>query len=93
MDYVKECHYNAQVKGFYDEPLPFPAQIMLIVTELAEAVEADRNGDWYALREELADVAIRLFDLCGYLSIDLDAEVRRKMDINAGRPRKHGKEY
>jgi len=31
-------------KGFYDEPSDFGTRIMLIVCELAEAVEADRDG-------------------------------------------------
>jgi NTP pyrophosphatase (non-canonical NTP hydrolase) len=70
--------------------------LMLIVCEIAEAVEAHRNncyadGDlddwdfngqyfsaWYekhhknTYTDELADVFIRLFDLCGYLGINKD---------------------
>lgn len=42
--------------------------------------------------EELADVVIQAFSTAGYLGIDIDAAIRRKMEINKGRPWKHGKE-
>ena len=39
---------------------------------------------------ELADVVIRIFDICGANGIDLEAAVRMKMDYNATRPHRHG---
>jgi NTP pyrophosphatase (non-canonical NTP hydrolase) len=42
---------------------------------------------------ELADIVIRVFDLAGWLGIDLGKEIIRKMEYNKGRPRKHGKEF
>jgi len=42
-------------------------------------------------REELADTAIRLFDIASSCNIDLEAEIERKMLINEERPHKHGK--
>ena len=68
-------------------------RLMLIVSELSEALEAlrERDGDNFA--EELADVAIRLGDLCGGLDIDLEKEVIRKMERNEDRPYKHGKQF
>lgn len=42
--------------------------------------------------EELADVIIASLSVAGYLGIDIDAAVRRKMEINKARPWKHGKE-
>ena len=41
--------------------------------------------------EELADVIITALSAAGYLGIDIDAEVRRKMEINRERPWRHGK--
>ena len=41
--------------------------------------------------EELADVAIRLFDLAGSLQIDLEKEIRKKMKTNETRPQMHDK--
>jgi NTP pyrophosphatase (non-canonical NTP hydrolase) len=67
--------------------------LMLIVSEVAEAQEGLRHGDRDNFREELADVAIRLADLCGGLDIDLEAEIQKKMEINKNRPYKHNKEF
>ena len=41
--------------------------------------------------EELADVVIGCFLLAGKLGIDIDAAVKKKMEINKARPWKHGK--
>lgn len=67
--------------------------LMLIVSELAEAQEGLRHNDLANFREELADVAIRLGDLCGGLGIDLEAEILKKMEKNRSRPYKHGKAF
>ena len=90
--------------------------LMLIVSELGEAVEADRKGhtnpydsikeyeknkdpviyNQYikgSFQEELADVFIRLCDMCGYLGIDLEKFVNMKMEYNKTREHKHGKNY
>ena len=64
---------------------------MLIVTELAEAMEAHRHQDDDNFREELADTFIRLFDLCAGLGIDIQAEIIKKSEKNKLRPYKHGK--
>ena len=61
--------------------------IRLEVDELEGSVEYEEN---YA--EELADVIIASLSVAGKLGIDIDAAVRRKMEINKGRPWKHGKE-
>ena len=83
-----------------DTPVPlehasgsFTACCMLVVTELAEAVEAHRKGDDANQREEIADAVIRLFDLCGGYGINLADEIEKKMAVNEKRPYKHGKEY
>ena len=64
---------------------------MLIVTELAEAMEAHRHQDDANFKEELADTFIRLLDLCGGLSIDIEEEIYKKSLHNKNRPYKHGK--
>ena len=45
------------------------------------------------VEDELADAIIRLLDLSGYLSIDIDAHIHAKLAYNATRPRLHGKAY
>ena len=39
-----EAHSNAVAKGFWDEQLSDEHYLMLVITELSEAVEADRKG-------------------------------------------------
>lgn len=43
--------------------------------------------------EEMADIVIRVMDMCGYKGIDLEFHIRAKMRYNASRPHKHGKKY
>ena len=68
-------------------------KLMLIVTELGEAVEALRKNDKDNFEEELADTCIRIFDLCGSLGIDLEKAITEKMVRNEKRPYKHGKQF
>ena len=104
--WCKQIHAWAHRKGFYDEAcqtfrgLPcedksgsIAGSLMLMVTELAEACEADRRGDRDNLKEELADVAIRLFNFCEAQRVDLEAEIAKKMAINEQRGHRHGKRY
>lgn len=46
-----------------------------------------------SVEDEIADIAIRLFDMCGYLGINLEEHVEYKLEYNSYRPDKHGKEY
>lgn len=92
-DLIKEIHWNAVNKGFWDIPREFGTLIALIHSELSEALEADREGDKEHVGEELADVFIRLADLCGGLEIDIESAILAKMEKNKDRPRMHGKEY
>ncbi|MEI8012449.1 MAG: nucleotide pyrophosphohydrolase [Candidatus Omnitrophota bacterium] len=85
------CHGIAKSKGFWDDPRNTGEALMLVVTELAEAMEAHRKQDPVNFKEELADTFIRLFDLCGGMGIDIEAEILRKCDKNKLRPYKHGK--
>jgi NTP pyrophosphatase (non-canonical NTP hydrolase) len=44
-------------------------------------------------QDEIADVAIRLFDLCGGMGIDLEKHIEMKMKYNSMRGYKHGKAF
>ncbi len=101
---IKEAHDNGVEKGFYDCPIQNIAEkLMLIVSELSEALEAHRNNNLYRYSKypevmncfeyEIADVFIRLADLCGYLNIDIEKHIEAKMAYNKTRPVKHGKRY
>ncbi len=85
------CHAVAVEKGFWDKERNTGEALMLIVTELAEAMEAHRIQDPENFKEELADTFIRLFDLCGGLKIDIEEAIAKKTARNKTRPYKHGK--
>jgi NTP pyrophosphatase (non-canonical NTP hydrolase) len=99
-----EIHKWAIEKGFWgsyamgSKPfnLEFTTKIMLIVTELSEAVEACRNSNWkkkHGVDEEIADAMIRLLDICGRYDIDIYSEVEKKMKENYKREHLHGKKF
>ncbi len=102
---VRAVRANAIKRGFADptKPRDVPKMLMLIVSELAEAMEEDRNGrapDEIYTRDgsqkpegvpvEIADAFIRIADFAAEYGIDLEAVVRRKMEYNASRPHMHG---
>ena len=68
-----------------------PEKLMLVVTELSEAMEAYRHEDIKNFKEEIADTFIRLCDICGSVNIDIEREIRTKMEVNKKRPYLHGK--
>jgi NTP pyrophosphatase (non-canonical NTP hydrolase) len=86
----KECYEITKSKGFYDTPRETGTVLALIHSEVSEALEADRKGDTEGFIEELADICIRVFTLCGEIGIDLDAAIREKMEKNKNREYRHG---
>ena len=90
-EWCKVCHSIAKEKGFWEKERNTGEALMLIVTELAEAMEGYRKQDHDNFREELADAYIRLFDLCGGMGIDIEREIAMKCEKNKARPYKHGK--
>lgn len=88
---VDICHSLAKEKGFWDSDRNIGESLMLVVTELSEAMEAYRKGDDSNFREEIADSIIRLFDISGGLELAIDDEIEKKLIYNKTRPYKHGK--
>jgi NTP pyrophosphatase (non-canonical NTP hydrolase) len=66
-------------------------KLMLIVTEVAEAQEALRDGDREHEAEEVADILIRVLDYAAWRGINLHGEVSAKMGRNHERPHLHGR--
>jgi NTP pyrophosphatase (non-canonical NTP hydrolase) len=64
--------------------------LALIHTEVAEATEAVRNSNEPNFEEELADVVIRVLDLCEGLGIGIDARIAEKLEKNRTRGLRHG---
>ncbi|MFT4415303.1 MazG nucleotide pyrophosphohydrolase domain-containing protein [Fredinandcohnia humi] len=86
----KQAYETAKSKGWHDKPVETGTLLALIHSEVSEALEADRKGDTENFAEELADVCIRIFDLCGSKGIDLENTILKKMEYNKTRPFKHG---
>jgi NTP pyrophosphatase (non-canonical NTP hydrolase) len=97
------CHGLAKNAGWWHDPktgesatanpLCFSSKLMLIVSEVAEAMEGDRKGlmddklPHRSMREvELADALIRICDLAGAYNLDLGGAVAEKLAFNAQRP-------
>ena len=78
-------------KGFVTSWENMPEKLMLVVTEVSEAMEAYRIGDRENFNEEIADTFIRLLDICGAINMDIEEEIIHKMQVNEKRPHKHGK--
>lgn len=78
-----------------------PEKLLLVITEIAEGCEYIRKHDYKPakkwkkddLGDELADAVIRIADLCGYLGIDLEWQIKQKIEYNKTRPYKHGKKF
>ncbi len=102
---VKQAHETAKEKGWWEKEPAFGELIALCHSELSEALEAYRSGleinETYEFLEmystklegipiELADVVIRIADMCGHYDIDLEAAIRIKMEYNKSRPYRHG---
>ena len=66
-------------------------KLMLVVTEVAEAAEAVRKGDFSNFAEELADTEIRIGDIDASAAVGLASAIAAKMDVNEDRARRHGK--
>lgn len=64
--------------------------LALIHSEVSEAVEEARRGQAYAMGKELADVILRVTQLCYTLGIPLEDLVYEKLEFNKTRPYKHG---
>lgn len=91
--FIDRAFTIAKGHGFHDVKLSVEHMMMLVLSEIGEAVEADRRNlhanlhgfeickgltyndrfKYYvkdSVEDELADVAIRLFDICGTLEIE-----------------------
>ena len=82
--------WNVSQPGDWEQPYKVPAIIALIHSEASEALEAFRANDRANFGEELADILIRVLDCAPGLGVDIDAEVRNKLEKNKTRGYRHG---
>ena len=103
---IQESYETAKLKGWWDDPESpernFGMKLMLMVSELSEALEEYRHGRaldeiWYGeggkpegVTVELADVLIRIFDMCGHHELPLARAITEKLAYNKTRPYRHG---
>lgn len=97
------CHEASRNAGWWQDPTTgkpiienpycFSNKLMLIVSEVSEAMEGDRKNlpddklPHRPMREvELADAVIRIFDLAGAYGLDLPCAIAEKLEYNAQRP-------
>ena len=57
---AKICHQRAVDKGFWDDLYSVMHYLMLVISELSEAVEADRKGKWAMLDHDTIDTLQRI---------------------------------
>lgn len=90
-----------KISGFCDSERNDGEVLMLIVSELAEALEALRCGNppdeklpqHSNFVVEIADAFIRILNYAGEKNLDLGQAVIDKMKYNESRPYKHGKKF
>lgn len=97
----KSFNQLAHKNGFYDAETNPAEKLMLVVTEIAEVVEALRHGNpasekipgFSAEEEEIADTIIRLLDYGAERKLHMGQAIIAKHKYNLGRPYKHNKEF
>lgn len=103
-DLQRNVHQTSKEHGWWEGKNleVVPTKLMLIVSEIAEALEEYRDGNTIAIYYdeesgkpegfgiELADAIIRIMDLAEWLGIDLAAAVVEKHEYNLTRSYKHG---
>jgi NTP pyrophosphatase (non-canonical NTP hydrolase) len=98
---IEESHKTAVEKGWWDDSRSAGDIFMNIAAEVSEAWEEYRTGCSFieiyykdskpeGIAVELADVLIRIFDVCAKYDIPLEEALCAKMKYNKQRPYRHG---
>lgn len=95
---TEDVHQNAVDHGWWEEDRNDAECLMLMVTELAEACEALRQGNprdkhtphFFSIETELADVIIRIMDFAGARGLSVGDALVAKHVYNRSREYKHG---
>ena len=86
------CYNQSKNAGWHDNPREIGTMLMLVVSEIAEAMEGDRKDlmddhlpNRKMIEVELADAVIRIGDLAGKLGLDLGGAIDEKLAYNRNR--------
>lgn len=89
---VRLCHGLAKDAGWHDNPREIGTDLMLIVSEVSEAMEGARKDimddhlpNRKMLEVELGDALIRICDTAGKYNLDLGGAVIEKLIYNQNR--------
>ena len=101
----RDANIIANRSGFWsnEKNRNIPTKLCLMHSEISEALEELRNNQPNTMRiengkpegfvVELADLVIRVADVCGEMNLDLDGAIEAKMAYNRTRPYKHNKQF
>ena len=99
---IEESHQTAVEHGWWEEERNIGECLALMHSEISEALEEWRSGhplseSYYPAGKkpegftvELADLLIRVFDLCGRHNLPIVEALQEKMAYNKTRPYRHG---
>lgn len=87
---AKEIHKNAISKGWWTQADTIPNKLLMIHSEVSEAVEAYRNNNHDDIPVEVADIIIRALDLLSAIVDNPEDVIIAKHEYNKTRSFRHG---
>jgi len=96
---ARQIHQYAKSKGWWDTKRNMGELLANVHSEVSEAWEDYRDGNMTTyfvgmkpcgFPSEMADIIIRVLDICAAFGIDIEAEIAAKMAYNKTRPYRHG---
>jgi len=93
---------EADRKNNYCNLIAFLHRMEALHASYNNVPDAYKEADFYtrfekhvknSFEDEMADIIIRVLDMCAFKGIDIEKHIELKMKYNSLRPVKHGKKY